>query len=90
MRYSLVKFVKTTSALGALPPDSFGFRRLRIRSRLVFVFGRVIVIFKKSIKIVCKATVLVIKPLIDIAKEQTADWASFSIQTLYFLLVRAQ
>jgi len=31
------KFVKIALALRALPPDPFGFRRLGIRSRLVFV-----------------------------------------------------
>jgi len=31
------KFVKIASTLGALSPDPFGFRRLGIRSRLVFV-----------------------------------------------------
>jgi len=31
------KFVKIASALGALSPDLFGFQRLEIRSRLVFV-----------------------------------------------------
>jgi len=36
-RYFLDKFVKIPSKLGALPPDPFGFRRLGIRSRLVFV-----------------------------------------------------
>jgi len=30
-------FVRIASALGALPSDPFGFRRLGIRSRLVFV-----------------------------------------------------
>jgi len=33
----LDKFVKIASALEALPTDPFGFRRLVIRSRLVFV-----------------------------------------------------
>jgi len=33
----LDKCVKIASALGALPPDPFGFRRLEIRSKLVFV-----------------------------------------------------
>jgi len=33
----LNKFVKIASALEALLPDSFGFRCLGIRSRLVFV-----------------------------------------------------
>jgi len=32
-----IKYVKIASAFGALPPDLFGFRRLGIRSRLVFV-----------------------------------------------------
>jgi len=32
----LDKFVKIASALGALPPDPFGFRRLGIHSRFVF------------------------------------------------------
>jgi len=36
-RYFLEKFVKIALALGALPPDLFGFRRLGICSRLVFV-----------------------------------------------------
>jgi len=44
--FFLDKFVKIASALGAL--DSFGFWRLGIRSRLMFVFGRVIVIFIKA------------------------------------------
>jgi len=33
----LDKFVKSASALGTVPPGPFGFRRLGIHSRLVFV-----------------------------------------------------
>jgi len=33
----LDKFVQIASAIEALPPDSFDFLRLEIRSRLVFV-----------------------------------------------------
>jgi len=33
----LDKIVKIASAIGALPPDPFGFRCLGIRSRLFFI-----------------------------------------------------
>jgi len=61
----LDKFVKIASALGTLPPDSFGFRRLGSApdSCLLFLYSIL---------------------------QLLTNCASFSIQTLHFLLVGAQ
>jgi len=63
--YFMDKFVKIASALGALPPDPFGFRRLGARSDSCLLLLYTITIFYK-------AMVLVINPFIDVEKEQTA------------------
>jgi len=46
--FFLDTFVKIASALEALHPDPFGFRRLRIRSRLVLLLLYTITTFYKT------------------------------------------
>jgi len=60
--------------MGSASPDPFGFRRLEIRSRSCLLFLYTITTFYK-------ATVLVIKPFIDVEKEQIAH---LILLTLHF------
>jgi len=86
----LDKFGKIASALWARSAtrlDWFPASGDPLQTRICFL-AELLLSSKKSITTFYKATVLVIKPLIDVEKEKNC--ASFSIQTLYFLLVRAQ
>jgi len=74
----LDNFVNISSALEALPPDPFASRRLGIRSRSCLLLLYTITTFYK-------ATVLVIKPFIDVKIEHTATLFLFILCTFSWL-----